>query len=163
MDELTSSASIVLGLRHPKRLAERSYEIALRDGPRKFTVRPIFPTFPKPLISMCTLGTREKRKRTLKMSRFRTLKSNLEKLLTHFSKGLNKSLMSVAVAFIDVYRLIFSAKAQGCRFLPTCSVYSRDAFLEFGFFKGLYLSTRRIGRCHPLGSHGFDPVNGRKS
>ncbi len=45
-----------------------------------------------------------------------------------------------------------------CRYHPTCSQYSIDALKKHGLFKGLWLSVKRISRCHPWGGHGFDPV-----
>ncbi len=46
-----------------------------------------------------------------------------------------------------------------CRFYPSCSEYSRQAFIKHGFFKGLYLTIKRILRCHPWSKGGHDPVN----
>ncbi len=45
-----------------------------------------------------------------------------------------------------------------CRFTPTCSQYAKEALEKHGFFKGGWLSIRRIIRCNPWGGHGFDPV-----
>jgi len=45
-----------------------------------------------------------------------------------------------------------------CRFTPTCSHYMLEAINEWGVFKGLYLGLRRIGKCHPWGGMGPDPV-----
>lgn len=45
-----------------------------------------------------------------------------------------------------------------CRYTPTCSSYALQAFRKYGIFKGFWLSLKRIGRCHPWGGHGFDPV-----
>ena len=45
-----------------------------------------------------------------------------------------------------------------CRFIPTCSEYSYQAFSKYGFFKGAYLSIKRILRCHPFGKGGYDPL-----
>ena len=45
-----------------------------------------------------------------------------------------------------------------CRFYPTCSEYSYESINKYGFFKGLYLSLIRIGKCHPLHEGGYDPV-----
>ncbi|GAD06189.1 membrane protein insertion efficiency factor YidD [Porphyromonas crevioricanis] len=45
-----------------------------------------------------------------------------------------------------------------CRFTPTCSTYALEALRKYGPFKGLYLSIRRIFRCHPWGGSGYDPV-----
>ena len=51
---------------------------------------------------------------------------------------------------------------HSCRYLPTCSEYSIDALKEYGFFKGLLMSIKRILSCHPIkflgGGEGFDPV-----
>ena len=48
-----------------------------------------------------------------------------------------------------------------CRFFPSCSDYAREAVTVHGAIKGSWLALRRLSRCHPLGSSGFDPVPGR--
>ncbi len=45
--------------------------------------------------------------------------------------------------------------------MPSCSEYAREAVLRFGAVRGSMLALRRLARCHPLGSHGFDPVPAR--
>ena len=45
-----------------------------------------------------------------------------------------------------------------CRYFPTCSAYARTAIERFGVGKGIYLTARRLLRCQPFGSSGFDPV-----
>lgn len=45
-----------------------------------------------------------------------------------------------------------------CRYAPTCSQYSLQAFEKYGFFKGFYLSTKRILKCNPLFKGGYDPL-----
>lgn len=45
-----------------------------------------------------------------------------------------------------------------CRFQPTCSDYARIALRRRGTLGGLWLTMKRIGRCHPLGGSGYDPV-----
>ena len=45
-----------------------------------------------------------------------------------------------------------------CRYTPTCSQYGLEAFKKYGFFKGFWLTIKRIGRCHPWGGSGYDPV-----
>ncbi|HEY6670601.1 MAG TPA: membrane protein insertion efficiency factor YidD, partial [Methyloceanibacter sp.] len=45
-----------------------------------------------------------------------------------------------------------------CRHLPTCSDYAREAIDRNGAWKGGWLALARFCRCHPWGSHGFDPV-----
>ena len=50
-----------------------------------------------------------------------------------------------------------------CRYTPTCSAYAVEAFMKRGFFVGLWLTVKRILRCNPLGSFGYDPVPEKKS
>lgn len=62
---------------------------------------------------------------------------------------------------VRFYRLVFSPwVGHGCRYQPTCSAYSLDAFERHGAIRGLYLTIHRILRCHPWGGHGYDPVPG---
>ncbi|MBR2381797.1 MAG: membrane protein insertion efficiency factor YidD [Clostridia bacterium] len=49
-----------------------------------------------------------------------------------------------------------------CRFRPTCSQYSIEAFMEWGFFIGIGLTAWRILRCNPYCKGGYDPVPKRK-
>ncbi|HEY3390720.1 MAG TPA: membrane protein insertion efficiency factor YidD [Prolixibacteraceae bacterium] len=49
-----------------------------------------------------------------------------------------------------------------CRHIPSCSEYAIDALKTHGPVKGIYLATRRILKCHPWGTHGYDPVPPRK-
>jgi len=60
---------------------------------------------------------------------------------------------------IDGYRWLISPwLGNHCRFYPSCSDYGRTAVERFGAGKGLYLTLRRIGRCHPWHEGGVDPV-----
>ena len=45
-----------------------------------------------------------------------------------------------------------------CRFTPTCSAYALQAVEEHGALRGSWLAVKRIGRCHPFGGRGYDPV-----
>lgn len=45
-----------------------------------------------------------------------------------------------------------------CRFYPTCSEYAYQAYDKYGFFKGTYLTVRRILKCHPFHKGGYDPL-----
>ena len=66
----------------------------------------------------------------------------------------------VAMALVRLYRKYLSGlkPAPTCRFTPTCSAYSLEAFEKRGFFAGLILTVWRILRCSPLSPAGFDPV-----
>ena len=70
----------------------------------------------------------------------------------------------ILIKLIKGYKFLISPLlGQSCRYFPTCSEYSIEALKTFGFFKGLYLSLKRILSCHPIkflgGGEGFDPVN----
>ncbi|HXH19416.1 MAG TPA: membrane protein insertion efficiency factor YidD [Chitinophagales bacterium] len=45
-----------------------------------------------------------------------------------------------------------------CRYTPSCSEYGAEALKKHGFFKGGWLTLKRILSCHPWGGHGYDPV-----
>ena len=65
----------------------------------------------------------------------------------------------VLIQLIKCYKFLISPLlGQSCRYLPTCSEYSIEALKTYGFFKGLFLSIKRILSCHPWGQGGFDPV-----
>ncbi|MDI6735298.1 MAG: membrane protein insertion efficiency factor YidD [bacterium] len=45
-----------------------------------------------------------------------------------------------------------------CRFFPSCSEYAHQAITRYGMFKGLWLTIRRLLKCHPFHPGGDDPV-----
>ncbi|MCP4104268.1 MAG: membrane protein insertion efficiency factor YidD [Desulfobacteraceae bacterium] len=45
-----------------------------------------------------------------------------------------------------------------CRFYPSCSEYAHQAVMRYGLIKGLWISFKRILRCHPFNPGGIDPV-----
>ena len=60
---------------------------------------------------------------------------------------------------IRAYRLLWSPwVGHNCRYQPTCSAYALEALERHGALKGSWLAARRIGRCHPFGASGYDPV-----
>jgi hypothetical protein len=63
------------------------------------------------------------------------------------------------ILIIKLYQLVISPLfPSACRYYPTCSHYAEEALNKYGLIKGGWLSVRRILRCHPWGSSGFDPV-----
>jgi len=65
---------------------------------------------------------------------------------------------------VRAYRMVFSPWIGfNCRYQPTCSAYALEALEKHGAIKGAYLAARRIGRCHPLGASGYDPVPDTKT
>lgn len=62
------------------------------------------------------------------------------------------------IALIKLYKLIPGPWHNTCRHIPTCSTYALDAIEEYGTIKGVKLSIKRIIRCNPLGTYGYDPV-----
>ncbi len=70
-------------------------------------------------------------------------------------------LRHVMTGMIRFYQMCLSVYLPpACRFLPTCSEYMRLAIETHGAALGVWLGIRRIGRCHPWGGCGFDPVPG---
>lgn len=68
------------------------------------------------------------------------------------------------MGFIKFYQKAISPfKPPSCRFFPTCSQYGLEAIQRFGAIKGGYLTIKRISKCHPFHSGGFDPVPEKKS
>ena len=63
------------------------------------------------------------------------------------------------IAIVRFYQLAISPwTPAACRYTPTCSSYAIEALEKHGALRGGWLALRRIGRCHPWGGHGFDPV-----
>ena len=60
---------------------------------------------------------------------------------------------------IVVYQQVISPYLpSSCRYIPTCSLYSHQAIDGHGILKGMWLTMKRLTRCHPLGKSGYDPV-----
>lgn len=72
---------------------------------------------------------------------------------------LSKSLSFLLSLPIWFYRGAISPILPGsCRYTPTCSAYALEALRRHGPFRGMWLSVKRICRCHPWGGSGYDPV-----
>ena len=65
----------------------------------------------------------------------------------------------ILIKTIKCYQFLLSPLlGNSCRYFPSCSDYSIQSLKTFGFFKGSYLSLKRILSCNPLSDGGFDPV-----
>jgi putative membrane protein insertion efficiency factor len=75
------------------------------------------------------------------------------------ASAVSKVLAWPLVQLVRLYRLAISPwLGANCRFDPTCSSYAIEALEVHGVLKGTWLAVRRIGRCHPWGGSGYDPV-----
>ena len=61
-------------------------------------------------------------------------------------------------ALVRLYQLARGGRPSACRYWPTCSSYALEALERHGAWRGTGLAMRRLGRCHPWGSWGSDPV-----
>lgn len=72
---------------------------------------------------------------------------------------MNNFLIKPFILLVRFYQLAISPwMGNNCRYQPTCSSYMIEALKEHGLLKGLWIGTKRIGRCHPWGGQGYDPV-----
>ena len=79
----------------------------------------------------------------------------LKKLLKSVIKLPAKGL----ILLIRIYQVTLSPFiGRSCRYTPTCSNYGIEAINEYGFFKGGWLTVKRVLSCNPWGGSGYDPV-----
>ncbi|MDD2776240.1 MAG: membrane protein insertion efficiency factor YidD [Gallionella sp.] len=65
----------------------------------------------------------------------------------------------ILIKLIHGYQYFISPLSPpSCRFVPSCSQYAVDALTRYGFMKGSWLSIKRIARCNPWHSGGYDPI-----
>jgi len=74
-------------------------------------------------------------------------------------KVLSSILKLIVLLPVRLYQGMISPFFPGsCRHKPTCSAYMVDAVNEWGPLKGMWMGLKRLGKCHPWGTHGDDPV-----
>ena len=78
-----------------------------------------------------------------------------------------KIISNSMILVIKFYKYFISPYfPSNCRYLSTCSDYFIEAIKLNGSFKGFFLGTKRIFKCHPMkflgGSSGLDFVPRRK-
>jgi uncharacterized protein len=69
----------------------------------------------------------------------------------------------MALMMIRLYQwcispLLFYFMGTRCRFEPSCSCYAQHAITTHGPFHGIWLTIKRLMRCHPFADSGYDPV-----
>lgn len=67
------------------------------------------------------------------------------------------------IAVVRLYQRAAAGRPSPCRHVPSCSTYAVEAFERHGPVRGGWLATRRLARCHPWGTQGYDPVPERKA
>ena len=72
---------------------------------------------------------------------------------------LSRGILFLTRGLLRGYKLLISPLiGPRCRHLPTCSEYAEEAVTRHGMLRGGWLAICRVGRCHPWGSSGYDPV-----
>ena len=82
------------------------------------------------------------------------------------SSGLRRGLELPALALLALYRfalspLLHALFGPACRFEPSCSRFAAQAIRDHGLGRGAVMTIKRLGRCHPFGGYGYDPVPAR--
>ena len=76
---------------------------------------------------------------------------------------INRVLKKIFIIPVRIYQIIISPLLpQTCRHTPTCSQYTIEAINIHGGLKGTWMGLKRLSRCHPWGTHGYDPVPPRR-
>ncbi len=79
----------------------------------------------------------------------------IKKIVKYKYGGLMKKII---IGCIKLYQAIPGPWHGACRHIPTCSNYGIEAINTHGCIKGSFLTIKRIIKCNPWGTSGYDPV-----
>lgn len=80
-------------------------------------------------------------------------------MMKRIARAISKGASWLLILPVRFYQLSISPMLPpSCRFTPTCSSYAIEALRKHGPIKGLWLTVKRLSRCHPWGGSGYDPV-----
>lgn len=141
---------------------QKSYPSLMLSSTTMAVLRPPFPTNSPSLLkepsfnkkyrsSVCASSKSRRRARPFPIS------NKLDKSSGHDGEVDNLG-VTAALSILRFYKSEISPLLpKSCRYVPTCSEYSMDAYRKYGFAKGTLLTACRLCRCNPLGGSGFDP------
>ena len=88
-----------------------------------------------------------------------TRRANARESAPESKKPERRLMRNAALATIRLYQQAVSPYLPpACRYSPSCSGYAYEAITRYGLLKGCWLAVKRLGRCQPFGSSGYDPV-----
>lgn len=64
----------------------------------------------------------------------------------------------ILLKLINIYQKVSNFTPSTCRFVPSCSEYTKQAIEKYGALKGGWLGIKRICKCHPFHPGGHDPL-----
>jgi putative membrane protein insertion efficiency factor len=64
----------------------------------------------------------------------------------------------IIIFLINLYQKTPTRIHNSCIFIPTCSQYTKEAVIKYGFWKGVFLGIKRVSRCHPWQKNKYNPV-----
>ena len=68
-------------------------------------------------------------------------------------------LEKLTISIINIYQIAISPYFKGyCRHNPSCSEYTKNSIIKHGAFRGILLGIKRLTRCLPFGTSGYDPI-----
>ena len=82
----------------------------------------------------------------------------MEKIQRNSIEGIIILIRLYQKTFSPDHGLVRTHSTRHCRFFPSCSDYAIESLRQYGLARGIMLSLKRIGRCNPFCTGGYDPV-----